>query len=46
MVAGSKGAPSMSPVVVSLIAFIVLVAGAGGVHAVEILATSRRNARR
>lgn len=36
----------MDPVAVSLIAFIVFLAGASGVHAVEILAARRRDARR
>lgn len=36
----------MSPVAVSLIAFIVFIAGASGVHAVENLSAHRKGARR
>ncbi len=46
MVVGSKGARTMSPVAVSLIAFIVFIAGASAVHAVESLAAARKGARR
>ena len=41
-----KGVPTMSPVAVSLIAFILLIACATGVYAVEILAAGRKGLRR
>jgi len=46
MDAGNQGGSLMSPVAVSLIAFIFVIAGASGVHAMEIRSAQRKSARR